>query len=116
MNKDGSQVERISFSGKGRYGAPVWSPRNDYIAFTKMQNGKFYIGVVHADGSGERLLTESYLDEGPAWSPNGRIIMFARQTSLRGKRQLYSIDLTGYNERKISTPGEASDPAWSSLH
>jgi len=118
MDEDGDNIERISF-GKGRYGTPVWSPRGDLIAFTKMHKNRFYIGVMRTDGSGERLLTESYLDEGPTWSPNGRVIMFARQeAAARGttaKWHIYSVDLTGYNERKIDTPEDASDPAWSPL-
>lgn len=118
MNADGSNVKRISF-GNGNYGTPVWSPRGDLIAFTKIYKGKFFIGVMRPDGSGERLLTESFLDEGPTWSPNGRVIMFTRQEKSEenkpGKSKLYSIDLTGYNEREVKTPFDASDPAWSPL-
>ena len=118
MNANGSGVRRISF-GDGRYATPVWSPRGDLIAFTKMKGGKFFIGVMRPDGSGERLLTESFLDEGPTWSPNGRVLMFFRQTpdyrGGSGKTYLYSVDLTGHNERRVPTPGEASDPAWSPL-
>ncbi len=118
MNSDGSDVKRISF-GSGRYATPVWSPRGDYIAFTKMANGQFYIGVMHPDGSGERLLASGYLVEGPTWSPNGRVLIYFRQDKGRGRStppvKLYSIDLTGYNERQIITPADASDPAWSPL-
>jgi len=119
MNANGSGVRRISF-GDGRYATPVWSPRGDLIAFTKMKKGKFYIGVMRPDGSGERLLTESFLDEGPTWSPNGRVLMFFRQSpsdryGRSGQTHIYSIDLTGRNERRVPTPGEASDPAWSPL-
>jgi TolB protein len=118
MDANGKNVNRISF-GDGRYGTPVWSPRGDMIAFTKMKGGKFYIGVMRIDGTGERLLTESFMDEGPTWSPNGRVIMFARQkpstASKSGAWRVYSVDLTGYNEHMISTPLDASDPAWSPL-
>ncbi len=118
MNADGSDVKRISF-GQGRYATPVWSPRGDYIAFTKMANGQFYIGVMYPDGSGERLLASGYLVEGPTWSPNGRVLIYFRQDKGRGRStppvKLYSIDLTGYNERQIITPADASDPAWSPL-
>ena len=118
MNADGSDVHRISF-GAGRYATPVWSPRGDYIAFTKMANGQFYIGVMYPDGSGERLLASGYLVEGPTWSPNGRVLMYFRQDKGSARKnapvKLYSIDLTGYNERMIVTPAEASDPAWSPL-
>ena len=118
MNSDGSDVHRISF-GKGRYATPVWSPRGDYIAFTKMADGQFYIGVMYPDGSGERLITSGYLVEAPVWAPNGRVLMYFRQDRASGKTvapvRLYSIDLTGYNERMIVTPSDASDPAWSPL-
>ena len=119
MDADGSDVRRISF-GKGRYGTPVWSPRGDLIAFTKLRKGRFFIGIMRTDGSGERLLTESYLVEGPTWAPNGRVIMFFRQTPADdqgrgGNSKLYSIDITGYNEREVVTPTDASDPAWSPL-
>ena len=119
MNADGSNIHRISF-GSGLYGTPVWSPRGDLIAFTKIDNGQFYIGVMHPDGSGERLLTSGFLVEGPSWAPNGRVLVYFRQTpaDARGRgasSRLYTIDLTGYNEREVVTPTEASDPAWSPL-
>jgi TolB protein len=90
------------------------------IAFTTQTAGKFHIGVMRPDGSGERILTESFLDEAPTWAPNGRIIMFFRQTpsdnkGKGGTSRLYSIDLTGHNLREVITPGDASDPAWSPL-
>jgi TolB protein len=115
MNADGSGLQRISY-GEGRYSTPVWSPRGDNIAFTKMYNGRFAIGVMRPDGSGERLLTEGYHNEGPTWAPNGRVIMFFRETrGAQGGPNLYSVDLTGRNEQQVPTPGFASDPAWSPL-
>ncbi len=119
MRSDGSKVKRISF-GKGIYGTPVWSPRGDLIAFTKLHKGKFFIGVMRTDGTGERLLTENFYQEAPSWSPNGRIIIFYRETKTDDKGQgfsakLWSIDLTGYNERLVPTETDGSDPSWSSL-
>ncbi len=119
MKNDGSNVKRISF-GRGLYGTPVWSPRGDLIAFTKLHKGKFYIGVMRIDGSGERLLTENFYQEAPSWSPNGRVLVFYRETKTDEKGEgfsakLWSIDLTGYNERKVPTKTDASDPSWSSL-
>ena len=119
MKSDGSNVKRITF-GNGIYGTPVWSPRGDLIAFTKVRKGKFYIGVMRSDGTGERLLTENFYQEAPSWSPNGRVLVFYRETKsgAQGKgfsAKLWSIDITGYNERKIKTETDASDPSWSSL-
>lgn len=119
MDGNGANVRRISF-GRGRYSTPVWSHRGDLIAFTKQASGKFHIGVMRPDGSGERILTESFLDEAPTWAPNGRVLMFFRQTPTDSKgkggtSRLFSIDLTGHNLREVITPGDASDPAWSPL-
>jgi TolB protein len=117
MSSDGRNVRRVTFN-KGRYATPVWSPRGDLIAFTRIYQGEFFIGVMRPDGSGERLLTNGFLVEGPTWAPNGRVLMFFRQTrsdatGAGGSSRLFSIDLTGQNEREIITPVEGSDPAWS---
>ena len=115
MEADGKNVQRISY-GEGRYATPVWSPRGDLIAFTKQLNGRFLIGVMKPDGSGERILTEGYHNEGPAWSPNGRVLTFFReQKGEKAGPGLWTVDVTGYNERPLKTPGFASDPAWSPL-
>lgn len=115
MPASGGEGTRIS-GGEGRYGTPVWSPRGDYIAFTKQNAGRFHIGVMRTDGSEERLLTASFLDEGPTWAPNGRVLMFTRETSgAGGQTSLWSVDITGRNLKQIPTEGPASDPAWSPL-
>jgi TolB protein len=113
MAADGSGQTRISF-GDGRAATPVWSPRGDLIAFTRLGGGRFSIGVMRPDGGGERLLTNAYQDEGPTWSPNGRVILFFR-SARGGPVDLWSVDLGGQNERKVPTPLDGSDPAWSPL-
>ncbi|MBD3763066.1 Tol-Pal system beta propeller repeat protein TolB [Sphingomonadaceae bacterium G21617-S1] len=113
MNADGSGQNRISF-GSGRYGSAAWSPRGDLIAFTKIGGG-FAVGTMNIDGSGEKILTNGWQDEGPSWSPNGRVIMFFRTGQGSGKADLWSVDLTGVNERPVPTPLDGSDPAWGPL-
>jgi TolB protein len=122
MGAGGGGAKRISF-GSGRYATPVWSPRGDLIAFTRFggEVGNFAIGVMHPDGSGERILSEGFLVEGPTFAPNGRVLMFWRQTRAQDSRgggfssRLVSIDITGFHERPVDTPTDASDPAWSPL-
>ena len=113
MNTDGSGVRRISY-GTGRYTTPVWAPRGDFIAITKQTGGEFHIGVMRADGSDQRVLTTSYLDEGPTWAPNGRVLMFFRETS-PGNPRLWTVDITGRILRPAPYTSAASDPAWSPL-
>ena len=114
MGAAGGAAQRISF-GEGRYSTPVWSPRGDYIAFTKLGGGSFGIGIMKPDGSGERILTEGFHNEGPTFAPNGRVVMFFRDPGGSAGPSLYTVDISGRNEQKIPTPGFASDPAWSPL-
>jgi TolB protein len=118
MTNKGKKIKRISF-GKGNYSTPVWSPRGDYIAFTKYFNKTFYIGVMTPDGKGERVISKGFLVEGPTWTPNGRMIAYTKKDypvkKKEGKTRIFLIDLTGFHEKEIITPLEASDPAWSPL-
>ena len=119
MDSDGRKVKRISYN-KGRYATPVWSPRGDVIAFTKMLAGEFFIGIMRTDGTAERLLARGFLVEAPTWAPNGRVLMYYKQNRFEadgtgGKTKLYKVDITGFNESIINTPADASDPAWSPL-
>jgi TolB protein len=111
MNADGSNQRRISFFG-GRCATPEWSPRGDLIAFTHIV-GNFRIAVMTPSGGGVRHLTNSWQDEAPTWSPNGRIIQFFRTAQgSSGESSIWQVDLTGRNERRLRTPVGASDPAW----
>jgi TolB protein len=120
MNSDGTGATRVTF-GEGRYANPVWSPRGDLIAFTKMLKGQFYIGVIKPDGRGERLITQAFHVEGPTWAPNGRVLAYFKETPTGIRRtgrsaSIYTIDLTGFNEKRVSTPLDGSDPAWSPMN
>ena len=114
MAANGGPAQRISF-GDGSYSTPVWSPRGDYIAFTKQGGGQFAIGIMKTDGSGERILTSGYHNEGPTFAPNGRVVMSFREPGGAGGPSLYTVDVSGRNEQRVATPGFASDPAWSPL-
>jgi TolB protein len=110
MNADGSNQQRISFFG-GRAATPEWSPRGDQIAFTHIA-GDLRIAVMSPGGGGLRYLTNSWQDEAPTWSPNGRIVQFFRTEKNSGNTSIWQVDLTGRNERRLPTPVGASDPSW----
>lgn len=111
----GGEPTRISF-GDGRYGSPAWSPKGDLIAFTKQSGDRFQIGTMRTDGTEEKLLTDSFLDESPSWAPNGRVVMFTRITpGGNGAPRLHSVDITGRNMKTLDLDFAASDPTWGPL-
>jgi TolB protein len=114
MPGTGGSAQRISF-GQGTYSTPVWSPRGDFIAFTKQTNGMFAIGVMKPDGTGERILTEGFHNEGPTWAPNGLFLMFFRDPGGESGAHIFMRDLFGRAEFQVPTPSYASDPAWGPL-
>ncbi|MEI8295755.1 MAG: Tol-Pal system beta propeller repeat protein TolB [Alphaproteobacteria bacterium] len=114
MDANGGNVRRISF-GSGKYFQPVWSPRGDWIAFTRFEKGSFYIGVMRPDGSDERTIINGYLVESPVWAANGRELIFTMEKGPGARPYLYRVNLTGHNLQKVNTPHDASDGAWSRL-
>jgi len=114
MPAAGGPAQRISF-GDGQYSTPVWSPTGEYIAFTKQFSDKFAIGVMKPDGSGERILTEGFDNEGPTFAPNGQVIMYFSDEMGGPGPSLYTINISGRNQLRVPTPSFGSDPAWSPL-
>lgn len=114
MDTQGGAVRRISNEGKYN-AAPAWSPRGDLIAYVKGVSGGFQIAVINPQTGSSRSLSNSWMDESPVWSPNGRVVLFSRQNG--DSTRLYTIDLTGYNERVVPIEGgvSGSDPSWSPL-
>ena len=114
MNADGSDQRRISFA-PATYASPAWSPDGERIAFTRIGGGRMQIGVMSPDGRDERVVTDGWQDEGPSWAPNGQLIVFHRVEQGSGRTRLHVVPLSGGEARRLSTPQDASDPAWSPL-
>jgi TolB protein len=114
MSSGGGSAQRISFSD-GKFATPVWSPKGDYIAFTRELGNTFSIGVMKPDGSGMRILTEGYDNEGPTWAPNGLFLMYFSDPGGNSGAKIYMADVFGRAIFPVPTPNYASDPAWSPL-
>src|SRR2546427_13003790 len=57
---------------------PMTSTRqNGKIAFVRVQDGKWNIYVMNADGSNQTRLTDGSYNAEPAWSPDGTKIAFS---------------------------------------
>lgn len=117
LDRSTGSVRRISIQDRARYATPVWSPDGQWIAFTRIKDGEFAIGVMRPDGSTEQILATGYVVESPTWSPNSTALAFARQERQTGdgtvKTRIYAVDLFEQREWSLPTTGEASDPAWS---
>ena len=112
MDADGSNVHRVTFEGRYQ-DSPAWSPKGDLIAYSSLgPAGKFEICVVKPDGTGSRLLTSNPGNNAyPAWSSDGRHIMFA--SSWGGKSDLWVVRADGGGLRRITNSGNAEMPDWS---
>ena len=119
MNLDGSGIKRLTFAG--HYNAtPTWSPDSRKIAFAGFDKKKrnFDIFIVNSDGTGLARLTSAKKRSGkysnneePAFSPDGRHVMFVSDRD--GNKQLYMVNIDGSNERRITFDDKHySKPKW----
>lgn len=145
MNRDGSDIRRISSGSGVMAEPTWSPNNNYVAFTKISRDHGFTIGVMKANvdssdpsaENDERLITKGYLVESPSWAPNSRQIIFTRGSrppkynpsksnkkgkgkedfgpSIKGLNKIYAIDFTGYNERIIPTPHDASDPNWSPL-
>ncbi|HEX2094468.1 MAG TPA: hypothetical protein VHG28_18835, partial [Longimicrobiaceae bacterium] len=97
---------------------PRWSPRGDRIAVGRWRAGGFYdVVVMDTTGRVVRELThDRAVDDAPAWSPDGRYVVFASDRT--GISDLYTYDfqagrllrvtrvLTGAFQPEVSPDGQ----------
>ena len=124
VNIDGTGLRRLAGDLGDNALEPVWSPDGETIAFIRLirsVDGLFTpkIHVVNRDGSGQRSLTGNTtpgVDEvEPAWSPDGRKIVFIHETRALGA-EIHVVNSDGSAERTLAkrvAGGWGSGPAWS---
>jgi Ca2+-binding RTX toxin-like protein len=72
---------------------------------------------MNADGTNvKRLTTDETIDARPAWSPDGRWIMFQSEQDRPGLRDLYLVRPDGSGVESYSTGGQwATSPDWQAV-
>lgn len=112
---DGTQGQRISFPPKFPYlkYQLQWSPDGARLLFVGQQRGgREDLFVINPDGSDLRpLTTHPASDLQPAWSPDGRQVVFV--SSRDGNKELYTVLTDGIGlTRLTNTPGDETNPTW----
>jgi TolB protein len=113
-------LSAVISKGKGSYFSPAWSPDGQYIAFVKRLKGRYYLGVMDANGSNERMIACDHVIDHPSWAPNSRKVIFAAQQTTYGPFHLYIVDLTGRHLRKLPAVVQGASmsgnqPSWCGL-
>ncbi|HEY0015926.1 MAG TPA: hypothetical protein VGC13_06390 [Longimicrobium sp.] len=93
-DRDGGAVRTLVAAAPGVWwAAPRWSPAGDRIAVARQRTGGPYdVVVMDTTGRVLRALTEDRaLDMTPAWSPDGRYVVFSSDRT--GIPDLYAYDL-----------------------
>jgi Tol biopolymer transport system component len=89
--------------------------RNGRISYAaRLDTSDFEIAMMNGDGTGAHVLTHNTVrDEDPAWSPDGRELVFSRTTTPTAGLRLMNAD--GSHERELVHSGTLVDlaPAWS---
>ncbi|WP_237260846.1 Tol-Pal system beta propeller repeat protein TolB [Thiomicrorhabdus immobilis] len=106
---DTGEIRRVTYEGK--YNAnPEISPDGRYLAVVN-GNGGFHIAIQDLYTNEFSVLTNTYLDESPTFSPNGEMILYAMNKNGRGELAVVAIDGKTSQTLKVKD-GEVREPAW----
>jgi len=117
MDHNGGEPERLTVSPSYNT-EPSWSrppagsDMKPMLALTSRVGGKFQVGIYD---SATREVVPKAADgcdnEDPSWSPNGRMLVFAKTRNWRSR--LYLLDVVTGEQLELPAFGEgASEPAW----
>lgn len=113
MGVDGSNVRRLTYDGDYN-AAPAWSPKGDWIAYVcRTPDRQYKLCLITPDGQKRlQITTGTGVDDSPAWSPDGRHLVFS--STAEGKSHIYMINRDGRDQERLTSGGtHHSSPAWS---
>jgi TolB protein len=109
---NGGGVQRITYQGSYNT-APVFSPDCKKIAYESREGDIFQIYVIDAGGGDPKQLTQRGSNESPAWSPDGRYIIFGQRSGGRSKLYLMRAQDGSIIAPLMEGEGNDSNPSWS---
>ena len=113
MDSYGLNVKRLTY--QGRYNdSPIWSARGDRITFvSRTKTGRFDLASIDTSGTHFRVLTEVGMNENPHFAPDGKHIIFS--STRLGPKNIFTMDVTGRNQRRLTNFEDCSNPNWQPL-
>ena len=118
LDLESGELERITY-GAGRYATPAWSPDGQFIAFTKIADDTFYVGIMNPQGKNEKILAGGWFMEAPSWAPGSRrLVYYETERAIDDVERIShirSVDITGQNIYDIELPENVNgvQPTWS---
>lgn len=115
MNADGTEVQRITTTG--RSDSPAWSPDSRYLVFSSSRTGNdeiFILDVTDPEAEAINVSNNEASDTNPVWSPDGRRIAFVSNRD--NNPEIYVLDITDENAEAINIShdtGRDFEPTWS---
>ena len=97
MDYDGTNQHRVG--GTDLSVTPKWSPVDDRIAYTSWRPGP-QITIVSASGDRHSFQQPSIANSVPAWSPDGKSIVYASRRD--EDTEIYIADADGRNARRLT--------------
>jgi molecular chaperone DnaK len=105
---DGSEPEEITPGLPGKDNDPAASPVEDLVAFRRVGGDEPGILVAQLDGGSPERLTEVEADHDPAWSPDGKRMVFIRDDNL------WIMSADGSDAERLTNDGiPMTAPVWS---
>lgn len=110
MSVNGGKARRVTF-GSSYNISPRVSADGQCLAFISRREGKFQLYIQDLKNGQEQRLSDTDKDESPSFSPNGKYLMYATESSRRGTLAVVSID--GRVKQSLSTQaGDIREPTW----